>query len=460
MKIMILCGGSGTRLWPLSRKSFPKQFLKIDNNLSFLQNTVKRFKENTDDNNIFFLTNKEQKFLIIDQLKDIDFQFEKNLIFEPVARNTAPAIALGMKYLIDNDDLDENEVIFVTPSDHIIAPVEKFLEYLKKASDIASKGYIVTFGIIPDKPETGYGYIKKGNQIGNKAFLVEKFVEKPDFNNAKKYFESEEYFWNSGMFAFTYKTMKKAFENYAKDIDKFFDLDFNDFAENFEKMPKISIDYAVMEKVENAAVLPLDVKWSDIGSWDSVYEFLEKDENNNVKNGNIIAMDTKNSMFLVNNRLVSTIGMDDVLVVETDDAILISKRGEAQKVKNIVEELGDNEITNFHTTVNRPWGSFKVLEEEKRYKIKKISVYPGEKLSLQMHYHRSEHWVVVKGTAKVTIGNKEMFVHENESIYVPKSTNHRLENPGKIPLEIIEVQVGEYVGEDDIVRFDDSYGRS
>ena len=460
MKVLILCGGSGTRLWPLSRKAFPKQFLKLGSEDSFLQHTVKRFSAEAGGHDIFFLTNEEQKFLIIDQLKELDFEYEDNLIFEPVARNTAPAIALGLKYLKDKSRIDENEVIFVTPSDHIIEPAEKCLEYLKDAEKVAKEGYIVTFGIIPDNPETGYGYIKKGEQLeGCNAFKVDTFVEKPDVATAEKYVSSGDYLWNSGMFAFTFKTMKQAFEKHAKDIDEFFNYDIKQFIRNFDNMPKISIDYAVMEKIDNAAVLPLNVKWWDIGSWDSVYEYLEKDKKGNVVSGNVIAKNTQNSMFIVKDRVVASIGIDDLLVVETDDAILISQKGEAQKVKDVVEFLGDESVTEFHSTVNRPWGSFKVLEESDRYKIKKIIVYPGETLSLQMHYHRSEHWVVVKGTAKVTIGNRESFVHENESIYVPKSNSHRLENPGKIPLEIIEVQVGEYVGEDDIVRFEDNYGR-
>ncbi len=460
MKVMILCGGSGTRLWPLSRKAFPKQFLKLKGDFSFLQNTVKRFSGNIDDENIFFLTNEKQKFLIVNQLKEIDFNLNDNLVFEPVAKNTAPAIALGMKYLEDEIGIDENEVIFVTPSDHIIHPEKEFLKYVKQASDIAKKGYIVTFGITPDKPETGYGYIKKGNGINiHNGYAVERFVEKPDCNRAEEYVKSGEYFWNSGMFAFTFKTMKKAFESYAKNIYDFLNLSLNDFLSRFNEMPEISIDYSIMEKVDNAVLLPVNMEWSDIGSWDSVYEFFEKDEHGNVTEGNIISEQTETSMFMVNNRVVASIGVNDLLVIETDDAILISKRGEAQKVKNIVDKLADSEIVEFHSTVNRPWGSFKVLEEDERYKIKKIVVSPGERLSLQMHFHRSEHWVVVKGTAKVTIGDKDFFVHENESIYVPKTTKHSLENPGKIPLEIIEVQVGEYVGEDDIKRFEDLYGR-
>jgi mannose-1-phosphate guanylyltransferase/mannose-6-phosphate isomerase len=291
---------------------------------------------------------------------------------------------------------------------------------------------------------------------------VEKFTEKPDLDTARQYIEEGNYYWNSGMFAFSIDTMMEEFGKYAPEIKDMLNRNFNELVSNFEQMPEISIDYAVAEKSDSIVVLPLDVYWNDIGSWDSLYDISDKDEMGNVKIGDIIAIDTKDTLVISDKRLISTIGLEDCLIVDTDDAVLIAKKGETQKVREIVNKLNhDNRKEALeHLTTYRPWGSYTVLEESERYKIKRIVVNPGARLSLQMHYHRSEHWVVVRGAAKVTIGDQEVFIHENESAYVPKSTLHRLENPGKVPLEMIEVQNGEYVGEDDIVRVDDVYGRS
>ncbi len=457
MKVLILAGGSGTRLWPLSRKNFPKQFLKIGDDKSLLQHTVERVKDIVNDEDILVITNKDYKFHIKTELKNIP---EENIILEPEAKNTAPAIALAIKYCLDKLHCSEDETILVLPSDHIIKPKEKFKNYIKAAVDLANY-YIITFGIKPEKPETGYGYIKIGEKIKDTFFKVDKFTEKPDFETAKKYIEDGSYYWNSGMFMFIIKTIKEEFEKYSPEISKIFSKTFEDAINSFYSIPNISIDYEIIEKSDKVITTPLDIKWSDVGSWDSLAEILEKDDFGNVKVGDTLTFDTKNSFIIGDKRVIATIGLEDIIVVETDDAILIAKKGETQKVKNIVEHLskkGRKEATE-HTTVYRPWGSYTVLEVDQRYKIKKIVVNPGQKLSLQMHHHRSEHWVVVKGTAKVTIGDKEIFLHENESTYVPKSTPHRLENVGKIPLEIIEVQNGEYIEEDDIIRFDDAYGR-
>jgi len=468
MKFVILAGGSGTRLWPLSRKSFPKQFLKLNENKSLLQKTVERFLKVVSSEDIIIMTNKDYKFLVFAELKNSSFNIpEKNIILEPDIKNTAPAIALAMKFALEKLKVSQEDVLFVSPSDHIIKPEDEFLKYLKKAEILAKKGYIVTFGIKPDKPETGYGYIKAKNDKQNDelldlgAFLVEKFTEKPDLKIAKKYLSEGNYFWNSGMFCFSIKTMKEEFAKFEPEIAKIFDLNFEETVKNFSKLPEISIDYAVMEKTNKAVVLPLDIYWNDIGSWNAVYEALDKDEAQNVKIGEIISIDTKNSLILSNKRLVVACGVEDLAIIDTDDAILIIKKDMSQKVRDIVNLLKKNKHPSVleHKTVFRPWGSYTVLEEGPRYKIKKVVVNPGAKLSLQMHYHRSEHWIVVKGTAKVTIGNKESFLHENESVFVPPTTLHRLENPEKIPLEIIEVQSGEYLEEDDIVRFDDIYGR-
>lgn len=470
MKAVILAGGSGERLWPLSRKNYPKQFLKLNGDKSLLQQTVERVLQVVSPEDVILLTNDVYRFHVQSDLNTLPaFNRKKsqgNIILEPASRNTAPAIALGVKYCIEKLGCKNDEVLFLSPSDHIIKPQEMFAGYMKLAEEMAREGGIVTFGVKPDKPETGYGYIKFGSQHkeigGKKAFKVEKFTEKPDRETAKQYIAAGTYLWNSGMFAFSIGTILGELSEHSPEISKMMDLCFADMVSNFEKMPNISLDYAVMEKTKKVVVLPLDMCWNDIGSWDSLYEVMDKDENGNVKKGDIQTIDTKDTLIMGSKRHIATIGIEDCLIVETDDAILIAKKGKAQKVKDIVSRLKENNRIEAedHVTTHRPWGSYIILETGLRYKIKRILVNPGEKLSMQMHYHRSEHWVVVKGSAKVTIGNKETFIHENESVYVPKSTMHRLENPGKVPLEIIEVQNGEYTGEDDIVRYDDIYERT
>lgn len=460
MKALILAGGSGTRLWPLSRRKFPKQFLKLNGDRSLLQHTVDRLLKIVSRPDTIVMTNDAYQYHV-----KSDIEWLENAILEPASRNTAPAIALGIKYCLEKLGCSEDEVIFVSPSDHVIRPVDAFTQAIIQAEAIAKAGYIVTFGIKPASPETGYGYIKagaRGEDInGAGYFKVDAFVEKPDLDTATRYVSEGNYYWNSGMFAFTIKTMLDAFGKYAPDIQKAFGDTFAGMITNYPLMPDISIDYAVMEKSNRVVTVPLDLYWNDIGSWDSLYEVLDKDADGNVKTGDVLAIDTKGTFIMGGKRLISTIGLEDLLIVETDDAILVAKRGEAQKVKDVVNKLkkaGRPEVDE-HSTVYRPWGNYTVLEESQRYKIKRIVVLPEASLSKQMHYHRSEHWVVVKGTAKVSVGNEERIIHENESTYIPKSTIHRLENPGKIPLEIIEVQNGEYLGEDDIIRLDDIYGR-
>jgi len=461
MKVLILAGGSGTRLWPASRETYPKQFLKLNGKKSLLQQTIERILKISSPEDIILLTNEQYKFHVLAELNEISENLTDKILLEPARRNTAPAIALGIKHCLERLSVEPSEVLFVCPSDHIIKPVEKFIEYVRLAEKVAKQGYLITFGIKPLYPETGYGYIKITGEDRGGYYPVERFTEKPNLETVKRFLSEGNYFWNSGMFAFTIETMIEELKLYAPEIYQLFNHPLEAMIANFHKMPDISIDYAVMEKSKKVVAIPMDIYWSDIGSWDSLYDVLEKDEKGNVILGNVLTKETEGSLIIGNKRLIATIDLKDLIIVETDDAILIAKKGSAQKVKHIVEELkARNRVEALeHKTVYRPWGEYTVLEEGPRYKIKRIVVKPEAKLSLQMHYHRSEHWVVVKGTAKVTIGDKVMYVHENESAYVPKSTPHRLENPGKVPLEIIEVQNGEYLGEDDIVRFDDEYGR-
>lgn len=460
MKVVILAGGGGTRLFPLSRQGYPKQFLKIGDEASLLAQTIQRFLPVAAAADLVIVTNKEYLHHVQAELKACDIE-DAHIILEPVARNTAPAIALAARYCIEKLGASDDEVIFVTPADHIIQPVDVFCKSVKIAADMAAQGKIVTFGIKPDKPETGYGYIQAGAVCGA-GFKVDSFKEKPNVDMAGKYVQAGNYYWNSGLFGFTIGCLQEELKIYAPEIAALSTKPWAVVIENFAEMPNISIDYAVAERSKEVITIPLTAYWNDIGSWDAIYDVMKKDEKGNAVEGDCLLLDSANSLVLGRSRLMVGIGLEDLLVVETDDVILVAKKGESQKVKDVVTELKRQGRTeaDVPTTVHRPWGSYTVLGEGPGYKMKKIVVAPGGRLSLQMHYHRSEHWIVTGGSAKVTIGEENKMIHENESVFIPMSTKHRLENPGRIPLEIIEVQNGKYLEEDDIVRFDDIYGRS
>ncbi len=456
---IVLSGGSGTRLWPISRTLMPKQFVKLFDGESLFQKTLKR---NANLSKMqFIVSNQDHFFLASDQIEEINFKNNVKYLLETMGRNTAPAITLTC-FLLDDED-----IVFVTPSDHLIRNIDNYEKAVREAKDFAEKGYIVTFGIKPDYPETGYGYIEAD---GNKVL---RFREKPDLKTAKEYLEKSNFYWNSGMFCFKVKVLleeieKHDFEIYdrcKKAINE--KILINDSAFKIKKelmleIPENSIDYAVMEKTDKACVIPCDIGWTDMGSFDSLFKELPKDRNNNVCIDNKpIILDSKNNLFISDNKQIVSIDVNDLLVVDTPDALLVSKKGSAQKVKEAIKILKEqgSELPDVPVTVYRPWGSYTVLEEGKFYKIKKIVVKPGKRLSMQKHFHRNEHWIVVSGTALVTIGDEEKIVRANESIYIKMGYSHRLENPGKIDLVIIEVQVGEYVGEDDIIRIDDDYYR-
>lgn len=460
MKLIILAGGGGTRLFPLSRTCMPKQFLKLGNSDSLLTQTVKRFLPLIKPTEIVVVTNKEYIHHVKTELATCGAS-GAHILLEPVARNTAPAIALAARFCQDELGADAEEVLFVTPADHIIQPIDIFIKNVRQAVELAVQDKVVTLGIKPDKPETGYGYIQAGEALGG-GYQVASFREKPDQKTAEQYLSAGNYYWNSGMFAFTTGCIMEELRAHAPEIHQLVSASYSEALKNFDTMPSISIDYAVAEKSSQVVMAPLTAYWNDIGSWDAIYDVLPKDHLGNAVQGDCLPIDCSNTLMLGRNRLIAGIGLEDVLVVETDDVIVVAKRGESQKVKDVVNELkarGRREVDE-HTTMYRPWGSYTVLGEGTGYKMKKIMVTPGQRLSLQLHYHRSEHWIVISGTAKVTIGEQQQMVHVNEGVYIPPSTKHRLENPGKIPLEIIEVQNGSYLEEDDIVRFDDEYGRA
>ena len=462
LEVIILAGGSGSRLWPVSRSMRPKQFLNIHDESSMLRNTISRLNL-IDINSITVICNEEHRFFVSDQLQGINI--EKKIITEPVGRNTAPAITLAA---LSNK---KERLMLILPADHVIDNIDKFNKILIQATSIANDDKLVTFGIVPNEPNTGYGYIE-ADEGDNFYFNVKSFHEKPSIDKAKEYIQSNKYFWNSGMFLFNSKKYITQIQKYREDIFSACkeSLDKSDFMDNmlkidldsFSKTPSESIDYALMEKTTDAVVIPMEITWNDVGTWKALSEIKDKDSNGNTLDGDIYVRDTKNTYIQTEDSLVATIGIDNLIIVNTKDALLVASKDSSQDVKQIVDSLKNQnrEEYKLHKEVFRPWGSYESLIISDEYQVKKLTVYPLQKLSVQMHYKRSEHWVVVKGKAKITNGKDEFILLKNESTYIPVETVHALENPSNNEnLEIIEVQTGTYFGEDDIVRFEDRYGR-
>jgi mannose-1-phosphate guanylyltransferase/mannose-6-phosphate isomerase len=469
---LILAGGSGTRLWPLSRALYPKQLINLVDENTMLQNTVRRIDKLSDTTNPVVICNDEYRFMVAEQLRRIGVK-PSAIILEPVGRNTAPALAVAALWALDNG-LDP--VLLILPADHHIQFADKFLQALKTGYQYARSGYLITFGIIPDKPETGYGYIKMGSPLESieavgTAMAIDAFVEKPDLETAQAYVASKDYCWNSGMFMFSASKAIEALETFAPDIlaacrqavEKgktdldFFRLDKAAFAAS----PSDSIDYAVMEKTDAGAMVPMAAGWNDLGSWEALWQVGEKDTADNVVKGDVVLHDVSDSYLHAESRLIAAVGIKDHIVVETPDAVMISPRDRVQDVKGLVDRLKarSRSETHTHKRVYRPWGTVDQLVAGSRFQVNRLTVKPGGALSLQKHFNRSEHWVVVRGVALVTKKEEQIVLREDFSIFISAGTPHRLENPGKIPLEVIEVQTGSYIGEDDITRMEDIYGR-
>ncbi|MDQ7031152.1 MAG: mannose-1-phosphate guanylyltransferase/mannose-6-phosphate isomerase [Desulfonauticus sp.] len=456
---LILAGGSGSRLWPLSRALMPKQLLSLNGKLSLLQQTVLRSLDLFLPQNIVVITNEEHVFEVKRQLRDIVSEQEIRTVAEPVGRNTLPAILAGIEAICDDP---EEQVFAVFPSDHQIEDNEAWSEDLLFAYKWAKQGWMVTFGIKPHKPETGYGYIKVGKPLKKDFFEVEQFVEKPDLSRAKQFVAEGRYYWNSGLFVLGGSVFFQELEAQQPVIWKFWQKrKTSSFLANYSKMPDISVDYGIMEKAKKVGVIPAGFGWDDLGNWEAIYRLGEKDEQGCVIRGDVLSLDCQDSLLFSYGSKLAAVGLKDLIVVQTRDATLVIPKNQVQKVKDVVSALKkkDKRLIEAHLTVQRPWGSYTILEEGEFYKIKKIVVREGESLSLQMHYHRSEHWIVIRGSAEVTLEDKIILLTENQSVDIPKGAKHRLRNPGKVPVEIIEIQSGPYLEEDDIVRFEDKYGR-
>jgi mannose-1-phosphate guanylyltransferase/mannose-6-phosphate isomerase len=460
----IMCGGSGTRMWPLSRTMYPKQFLSLVNETSLLQDTLLRLPK--DCSQSILICNEEHRFLVAEQARS--YVQNPAIILEPEGRNTAPALALAAIQALEKN---KDAVLLVLASDHVIKDTEQFHKVVEQANQLANEGKLVTFGIVPTHPETGFGYIKQGQKLDEFGYVVDKFVEKPNTHLAEEFVAAGVYLWNSGMFMFKASRYLEELKKYKPQIfaqcneamaDINLDMDFiRPSKAAFLACEDESIDYAVMENTDSAVVVPLDAGWSDVGSYSALWDITEKDENNNVIKGDAITVNSKNCYLHSDSRLISTIGVNNLVIVDTKDAILIANKDDVQDIKKVVKTLKDNnraEATQ-HRLVYRPWGHYDSIDMGERFQVKRITVKPGAKLSVQMHHHRAEHWIVVSGSAMVTINEETKLYTENQSCYIPIGAVHALENPGKLPLELIEVQSGSYLGEDDIVRFEDKYGR-
>ena len=477
---VILCGGSGTRLWPLSREQYPKQLLKLSGNHTMLQATALRLQGvklacGATVQAPLLVGNEEYRFLIAEQLREAKLA-SNGLLLEPTGRNTAPALTVAAHAALEQGG---DAILVVMPADQVIQNMAAFHAAVNEAVQLADKGKLVTFGIVPTAPETGYGYIKRGAKLGEGAYSVDRFVEKPALDVAKDYVASGDYYWNGGIFVVRASVWLTKIAEFRPDIaasceaahaQSTKDQDFlRPDKTAFSGCPADSIDYAVMERLASAesnsgevAVVPLDAQWSDLGAWNALWEISAKDENNNVLIGDVVAVDSSNTLVVGDRRLIACVGIENAVVVETPDAILVADKSKIQQVKDVVQRLKDSKRSeqSSHRKVYRPWGWYDSIDSGARFQVKRIVVSPGASLSLQMHHHRAEHWIVVSGTALVTRGEETFMVAENESTYIPLGTKHRLENPGKMPLEMIEVQSGSYLGEDDIVRFADIYGRT
>ena len=466
---VILSGGSGTRLWPLSRELYPKQLLPLVSKGTMLQETLARVQGVEGVGAPIVVCNESHRFLVAEQLREIDAK-PQSILLEPIGRNTAPAVAIAAMAAVSAAESNSDSILLVLPADHVIRNVAAFRAAVAVGRKAAEQGKLVTFGVVPDKPETGYGYIKRSAGEGP-TFPIAQFVEKPDLATAARYVESKEYFWNSGMFMFRATAFLDELRSLAPDIydacaQAFtaakYDLDFTRLpAKEFGACRSDSIDYAVMEKTRHGVVVPLDAGWSDVGSWSALHEAVPGDDNNNVCIGDVLIEDTHGCYLQSTSRLLATVGLKDHVVVETKDAVLVAPKDRVQDVKALVNQLkkqGRYE-TSLHREVFRPWGSYDSIDSGERFQVKRLTVKPGAEMSLQMHHHRAEHWIVVSGTARITRDDETFLLEENQSTYIPLGARHRIANPGKIPLHIIEVQSGTYLGEDDIVRFEDRYGR-